>query len=96
MGHGGGDRPGRHITFGAILIIALLYSIGAHGIMTLNDFKSEDSAGQTDVARPARQRTCRNRSRAFMLFPQVVVIALGGLAAGSAADGDCCRRSCCG
>lgn len=35
-----------HVAFGALtvpsLIIALLYSVGAHGIMTINDFKSMD------------------------------------------------------
>ena len=31
----GGDLPASNI-----LLIALLYSLGAHGIMTLNDFKA--------------------------------------------------------
>ena len=32
------------------MIVALLYSIGAHGIMTLNDFKSVEGDRQTGLA----------------------------------------------
>jgi chlorophyll/bacteriochlorophyll a synthase len=39
----GGTLPG------AALTLALLYSLGAHGIMTLNDFKSIDGDRQTGV-----------------------------------------------
>ena len=35
---------------GPILIVALLYGIGAHGIMTLNDFKSIEGDRQTGLA----------------------------------------------
>ena len=62
-----------------ILVIALLYSVGAHGIMTLNDFKSikgdlelgiRSLPAQLGVTRAA-QLAC-----AMMAVPQVVVIAL--------------------
>ena len=33
--HGGGSGP-----IGRMVVVAALYSLGAHGIMTLNDFKS--------------------------------------------------------
>jgi chlorophyll/bacteriochlorophyll a synthase len=63
----------------SILILALLYSIGAHGIMTLNDFKSV--VGDTLMGvrslpvqmgvQPAAQLAC-----AVMAIPQSIVIAL--------------------
>jgi chlorophyll/bacteriochlorophyll a synthase len=69
-----GDLPGWRI-----ISIALLYSIGAHGIMTLNDFKSIE--GDTEMglrsipvqlgARRAAWLAC-----VVMLVPQVVVISL--------------------
>ena len=34
---------------GRVLLVALLYSIGAHGIMTLNDFKSVEGDGRTGI-----------------------------------------------
>ena len=62
-----------------ILIIALLYSIGAHGIMTLNDFKSVEGDLKLGIrslpAQLGRERAA-TVACAFMLFPQLVVIAL--------------------
>ena len=69
-----GGWPGPHV-----IAIAVLYSLGAHGIMTLNDFKSVDGDRQTGIdslpvllgpARAARV-AC-----AVMAAPQLVVIAL--------------------
>jgi chlorophyll/bacteriochlorophyll a synthase len=61
------------------LMLALLYSIGAHGIMTLNDFKSIDGDKQTGIgslpvrlgAKRAAQVAC-----VMMLVPQVIVVIL--------------------
>jgi chlorophyll/bacteriochlorophyll a synthase len=59
--------------------LALLYSIAAHGIMTLNDFKAIKGDAQMGVrslpvqlgAHRAAQTACL-----FMALPQVVVIGL--------------------
>jgi chlorophyll/bacteriochlorophyll a synthase len=64
---------------GRILALALLYSVGAHGIMTLNDFKSVGGDAKSGVASlpvqlgvaPAARLAC-----VVMAAPQVVVIAL--------------------
>lgn len=62
-----------------VLVVALLYGIGAHGIMTLNDFKALEGDAQTGVQslpvtlgpRRAAQVACWGMS-----VPQVGVIAL--------------------
>lgn len=62
-----------------VVVIALLYGIGAHGIMTLNDFKALEGDRQTGVnslpvtlgPRRAAQLAC-----AIMALPQVLVAAL--------------------
>ena len=62
-----------------IVLIALLYGIGAHGIMTLNDFKALEGDRQTGVASlpvmlgpdRAAKLAC-----AIMAGPQLVVIGL--------------------
>ncbi|SLN32467.1 bacteriochlorophyll/chlorophyll a synthase [Pseudooctadecabacter jejudonensis] len=64
---------------GRIVIIAVLYGLGAHGIMTLNDFKALEGDRQTGVASlpvtlgpdRAARLAC-----AIMAVPQLVVIAL--------------------
>ncbi|WP_415922620.1 chlorophyll synthase ChlG [Tateyamaria sp. SN6-1] len=64
---------------GEILIAALLYGLGAHGIMTLNDFKALEGDRQMGVnslpvtlgPRKAAQVAC-----AVMAVPQVIIIAL--------------------
>ena len=64
---------------GQITLIAVLYGLGAHGIMTLNDFKALEGDRQTGVRSlpvvlgPVRaaQVAC-----AVMTVPQIVVIAL--------------------
>ncbi len=65
-----------------ILAAALLYSVGAHGIMTLNDFKSIAGDLRMGIGSlPARLGPERAAHVAcvVMLVPQVVVIALLGL-----------------
>jgi chlorophyll synthase len=62
-----------------IIVVALLYSVGAHGIMTLNDFKSVEGDGRMGIrslpvalgVAPAARLACL-----VMAVPQVVVIAL--------------------
>jgi chlorophyll synthase len=62
-----------------ILVVAALYSAGAHGIMTLNDFKSIDGDRRTGVgslpvrlgAEHAGEVAC-----VTMALPQLVVVAL--------------------
>ncbi len=62
-----------------ILLVALLYSIGAHGIMTLNDFKAIEGDRQTGLKtvpvhlgpKRAAQLAC-----VVMGAPQVIVIGL--------------------
>ncbi len=62
-----------------IIALALLYSIGAHGIMTLNDFKSVEGDKRMGVASLPVQLGVE-QAAAFacivMAAPQVVVIAL--------------------
>ena len=62
-----------------ILLLALLYSIGAHGIMTLNDFKSVEGDTQMGVASLPVQLGVDRAARfacLVMALPQLVVIAL--------------------
>lgn len=64
---------------GEIIALALLYSLGAHGIMTLNDFKAVDGDTQMGIRSlpvvlgvdRAAQLAC-----AVMAVPQMVVIGL--------------------
>ena len=64
---------------GRVVLIALLYGIGAHGIMTLNDFKALEGDRQTGVRSlpvtlgPAR---AARLACAVMAAPQVVVVVL--------------------
>ena len=62
-----------------IIVAALLYSIGAHGIMTLNDFKSIEGDRQMGIASlPAQlgaQQACR-LACVVMTIPQLAMIAL--------------------
>ena len=61
------------------LLLALLYSIGTHGIMTLNDFKAVDGDRQMGVRSLPVQLGVQNAARvacAIMIASQVVVVAL--------------------
>lgn len=63
----------------SVLALALLYSIGAHGIMTLNDFKSVEGDRQTGLASLPAVLGVDKAARlacAIMAGPQVVVIGL--------------------
>ena len=61
------------------ILLALLYSIGAHGIMTLNDFKSIEGDKKMGInslpvklgVKKAAQSACFT-----MLAPQIIVVAL--------------------
>jgi chlorophyll synthase len=62
-----------------VIAIAVLYSIGAHGIMTLNDFKSVEGDTRMGIGSlPVRLGVLRaaRTACAVMALPQLVVIAL--------------------
>ncbi len=62
-----------------IVAIALLYSVGAHGIMTLNDFKSVEGDRRTGISSLPVLLGVRNAARfacVVMAVPQIVVVAL--------------------
>lgn len=62
-----------------ILLILLLYSLGAHGIMTLNDFKAVEGDRVTGVrSLPVRLgvATAARLACVVMAVPQVVVVGL--------------------
>jgi chlorophyll/bacteriochlorophyll a synthase len=62
-----------------IIILALLYSIGAHGIMTLNDFKAVEGDRQMGIGSLPVKLGEANAARlacVVMAAPQVVVAAL--------------------
>lgn len=62
-----------------ILLLALLYSLGAHGIMTLNDFKAIEGDRQLGVRTIPVQLGPERAARlacVVMALPQVAVIAL--------------------
>lgn len=61
------------------LILALLYSLAAHGIMTLNDFKSVEGDRQMGIGSLPVQlgvRLAAITSSWIMLLPQLVVVIL--------------------
>jgi chlorophyll/bacteriochlorophyll a synthase len=62
-----------------IVAIAMLYSVGAHGIMTLNDFKSIDGDRQTGILSLPVLLGAKNAALfacVAMAAPQVVVVPL--------------------
>jgi chlorophyll synthase len=64
---------------GRIIMLALLYSIGAHGIMTLNDFKSVEGDKRMGVRSLPVQLGVDRAARLaciVMAIPQLVVIGL--------------------
>jgi chlorophyll synthase len=61
-----------------IVLFAVMYSLGAHGIMTLNDFKSVEGDIKTGVRSIPVQLGVKNAARlacVVMALPQVIVIA---------------------
>jgi chlorophyll synthase len=70
----GGNLPST-----GILVLAVLYSIGAHGIMTLNDFKAikgDSEMGIRSLPVSLGPQRAAQVACAVMLVPQLVVIAL--------------------
>ena len=70
----GGAWPGAHA-----IALALLYSLGAHGIMTLNDFKAIEGDRQMGIASLPVKYGPDGAARIACLMmwtPQVVVAAL--------------------
>lgn len=70
----GGQWPGPHA-----VALALLYSVGAHGIMTLNDFKAIEGDRRMGIASLPVQLGASGAARmacAFMFVPQLLVAAL--------------------
>ena len=70
---------GEHVPPTPVLWLALLYSLGAHGIMTLNDFKAIEGDRQMGVwSLPVQLGVKRAAGTAcwVMLLPQFVVVAL--------------------
>lgn len=70
----GGAWPGQ-----PSILLALLYSVGAHGIMTLNDFKAIEGDKRMGVASLPVQLGAKNAALAaclFMWLPQLAVSAL--------------------
>jgi len=64
---------------GRTLSLALLYSVGAHGIMTLNDFKAIEGDRATGIRSLPVQLGANGAARvacAMMLAPQLAVVAL--------------------
>lgn len=62
-----------------IIVLALLYSFGAHGIMTLNDFKSIEGDQRMGIrSLPVQLGAARAARLAclFMLLPQLVTVYL--------------------
>jgi chlorophyll synthase len=62
-----------------VVLLAVLYSVGAHGIMTLNDFKSIEGDRRMGIGSlPVRLGPARAAHVAccFMATPQLVVVAL--------------------
>ena len=76
---GGVVMAGGQAPAAASLTLALLYSLGAHGIMTLNDFKAIEGDRQTGIGSLPVRLGVQGAARAacvIMALPQVVVIAL--------------------
>ena len=64
---------------GRVIALAALYSFGAHGIMTLNDFKSVDGDRQTGIRSLPAQLGVSAAAKlacAMMAAPQVAAVAL--------------------
>jgi chlorophyll/bacteriochlorophyll a synthase len=62
-----------------ILALILLYSLGAHGIMTLNDFKAVEGDRQMGIASlpvVLGVNTAAKLACAVMALPQIIVVAL--------------------
>ncbi len=70
----GGEWPGAHS-----LTLALLYSVGAHGIMTLNDFKAIEGDQRLGIASLPVQLGAKGAARmacSLMTLAQLAVVLL--------------------
>jgi chlorophyll synthase len=70
---------GEHVPPSPVLWLALLYSLGAHGIMTLNDFKAIEGDRQMGVRSLPVQLGVAGAARVAcgaMVLPQVMVVGL--------------------
>jgi chlorophyll synthase len=68
-----------HLPSNFILVLALLYSVGAHGIMTLNDFKSVEgdrAVGIRSLPAMLGEAAAAKLACWVMILPQLAVIAL--------------------
>ncbi len=66
-----------HLPATSVLVIALLYSLGAHGIMTLNDFKSVEgdrAVGIRSLPAMLGEATAATLACFVMILPQLAVI----------------------
>ena len=76
---GGVVMAGGQAPAAASLALALLYSLGAHGIMTLNDFKAIEGDRQMGIGSLPVRLGVKGAARAacwIMALPQMVVIGL--------------------
>ena len=76
---GAAVMAGGHMPAGASLALAALYSLGTHGIMTLNDFKAIEGDRQMGIRSLPVQLGVDGAGRAacwIMALPQVVVVLL--------------------
>ena len=76
---GAAVMAGGNVPDGRTITLAVLYSIGAHGIMTLNDFKAIEGDIKTGIASLPVQLGVDGAARAaclIMALPQFVVVAL--------------------
>ncbi len=76
---GGAVMLGGALPLEKSLTLALLYSVGAHGIMTLNDFKAVQGDAQMGVRSLPVQLGVKKAARvacAFMVIPQLLVAVL--------------------
>ncbi len=76
---GAAVMSGGTITDPRIFVLAALYSVGAHGIMTLNDFKAIAGDRQMGIRSLPVQLGPQNAARvacAMMAIPQVIVVAV--------------------
>ena len=76
---GAAVMAGGHMPDARSLWLALLYSIGTHGIMTLNDFKAvagDRAMGVRSLPVQLGEQRAANVACWFMALPQIVVILL--------------------
>ncbi len=76
---GAAVMAGGHMPAGASLALAALYSLGTHGIMTLNDFKAIEGDRQMGIRSLPVQLGVDGAGRAacwIMALPQMVVVLL--------------------